>query len=309
MLLCDICSRASHFASGSRASRSEASHEAAGQQHSAPVLLVDVFWAPSWEQLAVPLQAGRPGHPSHHHPAGGPGGREASRDATQTGWAFTHRPGSTNEQASLGNIYSLHSCRLYCLGVEEGELRPQDNGEARPAASLAPAFRLLHPLPPARETSGPDCCSEVRRMGGGRVRLFGKGPSASSGDGRRPREGVGVEGRTWGGDQRTERRKRDPGVIRFATSRNTVSHCVSLHPCPPPRPETRESYPAPPPPPPPRPPPPQSEPPSTKALAPSLPLSLQAIASGVESIPEHNAYTLNGCFSMPPVRCHQQMGS
>lgn len=35
----------------------------------------------------------------------------------------------------------------------------------------------------------------------------------------------------------------------------------------------------------------------------------QAIATGVESIPEYNAYTLNGCFSMPPVRCHQQMGS
>lgn len=40
-----------------------------------------------------------------------------------------------------------------------------------------------------------------------------------------------------------------------------------------------------------------------------LKLALQAIATGVESIPEHNAYALNGCFSMPPVRCHQQMGS
>ena len=45
------------------------------------------------------------------------------------------------------------------------------------------------------------------------------------------------------------------------------------------------------------------------SLTPWLKLSLQAIAIGVESIPEHNAHALNGCFSMPPVRCHQQMGS
>lgn len=62
-------------------------------------------------------------------------------------------------------------------------------------------------------------------------------------------------------------------------------------------PDCREHYPASPPP---HPNPPQH---------PQLKLSLQAIATGVESIPEHNAYALNGCFSMPPVRCHQQMGS
>lgn len=153
MLLCGICSRASHFACGSSASRSEASDEAAGRQQSAPVR---VFWAPSWEQLAVPLQAGRPGHPptythtNHHHPAGGPAGREASRDATQTGWAFTHRPGSTNEQASLGYIYSLQRSRFYCLSVEEGELRLQDNGGSRRVAGFAPAFRFSPPAPPGQ---------------------------------------------------------------------------------------------------------------------------------------------------------------
>lgn len=98
-----------------------------------------------------PSAASRPGNcppPPHTHPAGGPGRREASRDVTQTGWAFTHRPGSTNEQASLGYIYSLHSRRPYCLAREEGEQRPPDNGGARRVASFAPAFGLLQPLLP-----------------------------------------------------------------------------------------------------------------------------------------------------------------
>lgn len=70
-------------------------------------------------------------------------------------------------------------------------------------------------------------------------------------------------------------------------------------------PDCREHYPA-------SPPPPSSSHPlltQPHPCTPQLKLSLQAIATGVESIPEHNAYALNGCFSMPPVRCHQQMGS
>ncbi|KAK5872951.1 hypothetical protein PBY51_013606 [Eleginops maclovinus] len=73
-------------------------------------------------------------------------------------------------------------------------------------------------------------------------------------------------------------------------------------------PDCREHYPA-------SPPPAPSLTPSSPSPTPATPphpqlkLSLQAIATGVESIPEHNAYALNGCFSMPPVRCHQQMGS
>lgn len=93
---------------------------AAGRQQSAADLPVDVFWAPagnSWPSLRsqATWTPTSPLTPSHPHPAGGPGRREASRAVTQTGWAFTHGPGSTNEQASLGYIYSLRSRRLYCL--------------------------------------------------------------------------------------------------------------------------------------------------------------------------------------------------
>lgn len=64
--------------------------------------------------------------------------------------------------------------------------------------------------------------------------------------GRRIKRGedeVGLEIVSAGGDGKggvgvvmTSGRKRDSGVIRFATSCNTVSHCASLHPCPPPSP-------------------------------------------------------------------------
>lgn len=163
------CERLQH-----QTSRSEASDEAAGRQQSAPVLPVGVFWAPagnSWPFLCSQPTWKPPPH-THTHPAGGPGRREASRDVTQTGWAFTHRPGSTNEQASLGYIYSLHSRRPYCLAREEGEQRPPDNGGARRVASFAPAFGLLQPLLP-RPVRRQRLTVAPREGGLG----FGKGPS------------------------------------------------------------------------------------------------------------------------------------
>lgn len=160
-----------------------------------------------------------------------------------------------------------------------GEQQPRDNGGPHQVVLLVSLWPRSALTRPTCETSAANCC--LKKLEGGVGWDFEN--VAASGDGW----WVGV---TAGG------RKRDPGVIRFATSRNTVSHCVSLHPCPPPGPGTVED---------------PTQHPLLLFLNPPPPLklSLQAIATGVESIPEHNAYALNGCFSMPPVRCHQQMGS
>lgn len=89
----------------------------------------------------------------------------------------------------------------------------------------------------------------------------------------------------------TSGRKRDPGDMRFATSCNTVSHCASLHPCPPPSPCPERTLHVPPPHPHLLPPP--TPAPPTQALSKQLPLEWKVFQS------------TKPLLSMGALACHQ----